>query len=51
MKITVVQVGKTREKTLADAAAEYRRRLRPYAQVEHVTAADEPEPPAAGPNT
>lgn len=40
MKITIIQVGKTKTGFLHEAEAEYLKRLRPYAEVEVITVKD-----------
>jgi len=41
MKIRIIQVGKTSEKYISEAANEYLKRLRPYADIEIVTIRDQ----------
>ena len=48
MKITVITVGKIREKYLRDAIAEYAKRLSRYCKLEIVEVADEKTPDQAG---
>ncbi len=48
MKITVIAVGKIKEKYLADAVTEYARRLSRYCKLEIVEVADEKTPDSAG---
>lgn len=48
MKITVITVGKIKEKYLRDAVAEYSKRLGRYCKLEIVEAADEKTPENAG---
>lgn len=47
MKITIVAVGRLKERYLKDAVDEYLKRLRPYASVDVVEVADEPIPQKA----
>ncbi|HIS26538.1 MAG TPA: 23S rRNA (pseudouridine(1915)-N(3))-methyltransferase RlmH [Candidatus Pullilachnospira intestinigallinarum] len=47
MKITIVSVGKIKEKYLRDAIAEYRKRLGRYCRLELVEVADEKTPDRA----
>ena len=44
MKITILTVGKIKEKYLRDAIAEYSKRLSRYAKLEIIEAADEKTP-------
>lgn len=37
MKITIIQIGKTRQKYFQDAEAEYLKRLQPYAKIRIIT--------------
>lgn len=48
MKITVIAVGKLKEKYLQDAVAEYSRRLSRYCRLELIQVADEKTPDEAG---
>ena len=48
MKITIVTVGKIKEKYLRDAIAEYTKRLSKYCKLEIVEVADEKTPDNAG---
>lgn len=48
MKITVVAVGKIKEKFFADAVSEYRKRLGRYCKLEILQVADEKTPDGAG---
>lgn len=48
MKITVLTVGKIKEKYLKDAIAEYSKRLNKYCKLEMVEVADEKTPDQAG---
>lgn len=48
MKITLVAVGKIKEKFYTEAIAEYRKRLSRYCKLEIVQAADEKTPDQAG---
>lgn len=48
MKITVITVGKIKEKYLKDAIAEYQKRLGRYCKLEIVEVADEKTPDNAG---
>lgn len=48
MKITVLAVGKTRERYLQDAIEEYRKRLSKYCKLEIIEVADEKVPEQAG---
>ena len=48
MKITVITVGKIKEKYLRDAIAEYAKRLSRYCKLEIVEVADEKTPDQAG---
>ncbi len=48
MRITLITVGKLKEKYLRDAAAEYGRRLQRYCRLETVEVADEKTPDGAG---
>ena len=48
MKITVITVGKIKEKYLRDAIAEYARRLSRYCKLEIIEVADEKTPDQAG---
>ena len=48
MKITVVAVGKIKEKFFADAVSEYRKRLGRYCKLEILQVADEKMPDGAG---
>lgn len=48
MKITLVTVGKIKEKFFADAIAEYSKRLSRYCRLEIVQVADEKTPDGAG---
>ena len=45
MPVTVICVGKLRERFFADAAAEYLKRLRRLMPVTVIEVPDEPEPP------
>ena len=47
MKITIVTVGKIKEKYLKDAIAEYGKRLRRYCKLKIVETADEKTPDGA----
>lgn len=47
MKITLITVGKLKEKYLRDAAAEYEKRLRRYCKLELIEVADEKTPDGA----
>ena len=47
MKITVITVGKIKEKYLKDAIAEYSKRLSKYCKLEIIEVADEKTPDAA----
>ena len=49
MKITVIAVGKIKEKYLRDAIAEYAKRLSKYCKLELLEVADEKTPDAASP--
>ena len=49
MKITVIAVGKIKEKYLLDAIAEYAKRLSKYCKLELLEVADEKTPDAASP--
>lgn len=49
MKISVVAVGKIKEKFYTDAIAEYEKRLSRYCRLELVQVADEKTPEGAGP--
>ncbi len=49
MKITVITVGKIKEKYLKDAIAEYTKRLGKYCRLEIIEVADEKTPDAASP--
>lgn len=49
MKITVIAVGKIKEKYLRDAIGEYAKRLSKYCKLELVEVADEKTPDAASP--
>lgn len=49
MQITIIAVGKVREKYLKEGLAEYLKRLRPYAKVEIIEVGDEPAPENASP--
>lgn len=48
MKITVIAVGKIKEKYLRDAVAEYAKRLGKYCKLEIIETADEKAPERAG---
>ena len=48
MKITLVAVGKIKEKFLSDAIAEYSKRLSRYCRLEVIQVADEKIPDRAG---
>ncbi len=48
MKITLITVGKIKEKYLRDAAAEYSKRLSRYCKLEIIEVADEKTPDRAG---
>ena len=48
MKITVITVGKIKEKYLRDAVAEYVKRLSRYCKLEIIEVADEKTPDQAG---
>ncbi len=48
MKITLITVGKIKEKYLKDAIAEYSKRLSKYCKLEIVEAANEKTPYQAG---
>ncbi len=48
MKITIVTVGKIKEKYLKDAIAEYSKRLNPYCDLKIIEVADEKTPDQAG---
>ena len=48
MKITVITVGKIKEKYLRDAIAEYAKRLSRYCKLEFIEVADEKTPDQAG---
>lgn len=48
MKITLITVGKIKEKYLKDAIAEYTKRLRRYCKLEIIEVADEKTPDQAG---
>lgn len=48
MKITVICVGKIKEKYLRDAIAEYQKRLSRYCKLEIIEVADEKTPDGAG---
>ena len=48
MKITVLAVGKIRERYLQDAIEEYRKRLSKYCKLEIIEVADEKVPEQAG---
>ena len=50
MKITVITVGKIKEKYLKDAIAEYSKRLSKYCKLEMIEVADEKTPDAASEN-
>ena len=50
MKITLITVGKIKEKYLKDAIAEYRKRLSKYCKLEIVEVADEKTPDQASEN-
>lgn len=50
MKITVISVGKIKEKYLRDAIAEYSKRLSRYCKLEILEVADEKTPDQAGEN-
>ena len=47
MKITILTVGKIKEKYLRDAIAEYSKRLSRYAKLEIIEVADEKTPDSA----
>lgn len=47
MKITIITVGKLKEKYLKDAVAEYSKRLSKYCKLEIIEVADEKTPDAA----
>ena len=47
MKITVITVGKIKEKYLKDAIAEYSKRLSKYCKLEIIEVADEKTPDKA----
>lgn len=47
MKITLITVGKLKEKYLRDAAAEYEKRLRRYCKLELIEVADDKTPDGA----
>ena len=47
MKITIITVGKLKEKYLKDAVAEYSKRLGKYCKLEIIEVADEKTPDAA----
>ena len=47
MKITIITVGKLKEKYLKDAVAEYSKRLEKYCKLEIIEVADEKTPDAA----
>jgi len=49
MHLSIVAVGKLKEKYLAQGIAEYEKRLRPYAKVEIVEVADEKAPETLSP--
>ena len=49
MKITVIAVGKIKEKYLEDAIGEYAKRLNRYCKLEIIQVADEKTPEEAGP--
>lgn len=49
MRIRILIAGKVRERYLQEGAAEYLKRLRPYARVEMVQLQDEPVPEGASP--
>jgi 23S rRNA (pseudouridine1915-N3)-methyltransferase len=49
MRITLIVVGKIKEKYLQAGINEYLKRLRPYAQVEIIEVGDEPAPEKASP--
>lgn len=51
MKITVITVGKLKEKYLKDAVAEYSKRLGKYCKLEILEVADEKTPDAASEST
>lgn len=44
MKITIISVGKLKEKYLADGIAEYKKRISKYAEVNEIVLKDEPIP-------
>lgn len=48
MKITVIAVGKLKERYLEDGVAEYAKRLSRYCRLEILQAADEKTPEGAG---
>ena len=48
MKITIITVGKIKEKYLRDAIAEYAKRLSRYCKLEFIEVADEKTPEQAG---
>lgn len=50
MKITLITVGKIKEKYLKDAIAEYSKRLSKYCKLEIVEVADEKTPDQASEN-
>ena len=50
MKITIITVGKLKEKYLKDAIAEYSKRLSKYCKLEILEVADEKTPDAASEN-
>ena len=50
MKITVLTVGKIKEKYLRDAIAEYTKRLSRYCKLETIEVADEKTPDNASEN-
>lgn len=51
MKITVITVGKIKEKYLRDAIAEYTKRLQKYCRLDIIEVADEKTPEHAGETT
>lgn len=50
MKITLIVVGKIKEKYFADAISEYEKRLSRYCKMEIIEVADEKTPDKAGPS-
>ena len=48
MKLTMITVGKLKEKYWLDAVKEYQKRISKYAKIELIEVADEKEPNNAG---